>query len=170
MVGGEVDVALDVGGVGGVVSVGSELGVVGYAGLCEAVVGVGPRLDFAGEHLPPYSDELHGLDPGGVVDFTGLVEVEDELGGEDVASVVADDEGAPGCVEGQLEISCDAEAVGDEVGTHGVCGGVDVEEHCGVSVEGSLVDVDVDGVGGFEEERRLDCCTACALGLAVAAV
>ena len=75
VVGCEVDVALDVGGVGGVVSVGAELGVVGYAGFGESVVGVCPRLDVAGEHFPPYADELHWLDPGCILDFTGFVEV-----------------------------------------------------------------------------------------------
>ena len=73
-------------------------------------------------------------------------------------------------MEGELDISGDSEAVGDEVGAHGVCGGVDVEEHGGVSVECCLVDVDVDVVVGFDEEGRLDGCTAGALCLAVAAV
>ncbi len=132
-----------------------QLRVVGDAGLGAVVVGVGPRFFVAGEHLPPYAYKLHGRDPRRVFDFARLVEVEHKLRGEDVAGVVADDEGAPRRVERKLEIGSHAEAVRHEVCAQLLPGGVGVEQHGRVAVEGRLVDVDVEGIGSLEQKRRL---------------
>ena len=51
-------------------------------------------------HLPPHAYILHGLNPRGILQFAGLVEVQYEIRSQDVACIVADHDGAPGCLAG----------------------------------------------------------------------
>ena len=75
----EVNVFLDIFRVCRVSSVARKLAVVGDAGFCPVIVGVGPCLLCAGKHLPPHADEFHRLDPACVLDPAGLVEVQYHL-------------------------------------------------------------------------------------------
>ena len=143
---GEVDVLFHVGRVGGVVSVGLHLGVVRLVQFDRGQVpGVGPG-SVAGDHLPPDADVLRRLNPGGVVELAGLVEVEDELRGQDVARVVADHHRAPGAVAGCLEVALAAVGVGVEPRLEDEGRIVQVEVHTGVVHEGGFVQVDVQAV------------------------
>ena len=149
MLGGEVDVALHVLGVGGVGAVGLGVGVVGFAELHGGeVVGVAPGA-LVGDHVPPYADILRGLNPGGVLYLAGLVEVEGDAGGKDVRSLVADDDGAPGADAGSLKVALVAACVGGEPALEGHGLLVVVEVHGGIVDAGGLVEVDVESVIAF---------------------
>ena len=75
---GKVDVALNVGGIGCMVSVRLKLGIVGYARFGKWGVGIAPRASRAVEHLPPYTYKLHWLNPRRVGYLARLVEVQYE--------------------------------------------------------------------------------------------
>ena len=116
MLGGEVDIPLSIGGGGAMASVGLNLCPVHLVDVrVGQVVGVAP-FALAGDHLPPYAHILAGLDPRGVLDFARVVEVVGDARGQDVAGVVADDDGTPGrCARG-LHVGFHASGVGGEIG------------------------------------------------------
>ena len=138
------------------------------------VVGVVP-VALAYNHLPPHTAVLRGVDPGGVFDLTGLIEVEDEVIREHVARIVADHHCAPWCLTGCLHGSLQTSGIGCQMADEGEglwqrpwrwlgIGGVGVaathkllgevlglgidefEVHRGVILTGCLVDVDVEAV------------------------
>ena len=81
VLGSEVDVLLDVLGVGSVLAVRLHLGVVGLADLhIGKVIGVCPGA-LARDHLPPDSYILNRLDPVGGLVGAGLIEVIGKLRG-----------------------------------------------------------------------------------------
>lgn len=126
MIGSEIDILQHIGGVGGMAAVWGQFVVVGDAGLGAVIVGISPCFLVSDEHLPPYTDELHRADPGGIFEGARFVEVIDELGGEDIAGIIADDECAPRSGERELEITGHAEAVGHEVRGEGEPGSIRV--------------------------------------------
>ena len=104
MLSGEVDVLLDVLGVGSVLAVRLYLGVVGLTDLyIGQVIGVGPGA-LARDHLPPDPYILNRLDPVGRLIGARLVEVVRQLRGEDIACITADDSRTPRGVEGCLDV------------------------------------------------------------------
>ena len=100
----EVNVLLDVLGVGSVLAVRLYLGVVGLTDLyIGQVIGVGPGA-LARDHLPPDPYILNRLDPVGRLIGARLVEVVRQLRGEDIACITADDSRTPRGVEGCLDV------------------------------------------------------------------
>ena len=83
VLGGEVDVALGVRGGG-------------------AVLFAGAPGRFVEVHFPPDADVLAGLDPAGVGELAGLVEIENQVGRDQFARIVADLDRSPGRVMRQL--------------------------------------------------------------------
>ena len=114
--GRKVDEALHISGRGSVATVGLHLGVVGPVEVdAMEVIGVSPGA-LAGDHLPPDAHVLHRLDPGGVLDLAGLIEVIDQLARKDVPRIIADDDRTPGGVEGGLHMPLASLSVWREVG------------------------------------------------------
>ena len=153
--GGKVDVSFHIFGVGRVLAVGLGLGVVGFAEFHRVnVVGVGPAAT-PGNHVPPHAYVFHRLYPRSVGVFARLVEVERHARGKYVASIVADDDGAPRRLAGRLHISFLALSVGSEprLEYHGLV--VEVEAHARIIDECCLVQVDIQAVVGFHHQCRL---------------
>ena len=153
--GGKVDVSLHVGGVGRVFGRSGEFGVVGFAEFHGAHgVGVGP-LSASGDHVPPHANVFHGVNPRGVVDFGGFVEVERDAAGEDVGGFAPHDDGSPGRIGGRLQIALVAARIGGEVAHEGVVLLVVGEVHSGIVHTGGLVEVDIQAVVGAHLQRGL---------------
>ena len=95
------------------------------------------------------------MNPRGVVDFRGLVEVESDAAGEDVGGFAADDDGAPRRVGGGLQIAFVAARIGGEVAHEGVVLLVVGEVHGGIVHAGGLVEVDIQAVVGAHLQRGL---------------
>ena len=92
---GEVDIAFHLLIIGGMPAVGRHLlpvNLVEFDG--GQVVGVVPTA-LTNNHLPPHAAVFHGMNPRGILNLTGFVEVEDEVGGEHIAGIVAHHDGAP---------------------------------------------------------------------------
>ena len=123
VVGGEVDVALGVGG-------------------GRAVLGpTAPGLDLD-VHAPPDADVLAGLDPADVAQRVRRIEVEDQVGVDEPGGAVGDMQGTPGRNEAGAGAHAHAVVPGREVGfQHAVA--LLVEHHRGVVDKRSLVDGDV---------------------------
>ena len=152
---GEVDILLHVLRIGRMHAVGLHLGVVRLIQLHRGQVPrVGPGT-VAGNHLPPDADVLHGLDPGSIFQLARLVEVEDELGGQDVAGIVAHHHRAPGATTRGLQVSLVALRVGCQPGLEHQVLVVQVEVHARVVHQGGLVQVDVKAVVGLQLQGGL---------------
>ena len=94
---------------------GPASGVIRHAELYRRhVARIGP-VALAGDHFPPYAHVFHGLDPRGVVIGARLVEVQDQLRGEDVAGVVRDRHRAPRGMAGRLHVAFPPLCVGRKV-------------------------------------------------------
>jgi len=155
VVGGEVDVSAHVGVVGRVASRGRGLAVIGHSELDRGkLVGVGP-VALTRDHLPPHTDVFGGMYPAGVGELAGLVEVEDEVGGQYLACVVGHHDGAPGALAGRLQPAFHALCVGGEPGAEGHGFVVEVEVHGRIVDQGCLVEVEVEAVVGLEHQRGL---------------
>ena len=127
------------------------------------------------------------MDPRGILDLTGLVEVEDEVVGEHIAGIVGNHHRTPGGLTGCLHTSLQTSGIGGEVthegerlrqgpgrrfgvggisiaATHELLGevlglGVDeFEVHRGIVLTGGLVDVDIQTVGTLHLEGGLHAC------------
>ena len=187
VVGSEVDVAAHLLVVGGVAAVGLQLLPVHliyiYRGQLVGVVPAG----LADNHLPPHTAILRGMYPRRVVECAGLVEVEDEVGGKDVAGVIADHDGAPGAMARRLHAALQTGGIGGEVADEGKrlrqrvvrrlgIGGVDItvafelggesrglgvdqlEVHGGIVDAGGLMDIDIQPVLRLHLQRGLHAC------------
>ena len=153
--GGEVNVALHVGRVGRVCAVGFGVGKVGFAQLHgRKVVGVAPGA-LVGNHVPPYAYIFSGLDPRGILDFARFVQVQRQARSQDVGSLVAHHDGAPGRHAGSLQVAFVAASVGGEPALEGHGLVIVVEVHRGVVDTGSFVQVDVESVGRFHHQGSL---------------
>ena len=155
MLGSKVDIAVHVVIVGSVQPVRLGLGIVKvvelYGGQVESI----RPLALAIDHLPPHADILHGLDPRCVLNLARLVEVQDEVRGQDVAGIVADHHRAPGRRAGSLQVALVALGIGREprLKDHRLI--IEVQVHTRVVYQGCLVDVDVEAVVGLHLERGL---------------
>ena len=153
--GGKVDVSLHIGRVGRVFGRGGEFGVVGFAEFHTAHgVGVGP-LSASGDHVPPHAHVFHGVNPRGVVDFGGFVEVEGDAAGENVGGFSPHDDGSPRRIGGRLQVALVAARIGGEVAHESVVLLVVGEVHGGIVHTGGLVEVDIQAVGGAHLQRGL---------------
>ena len=99
------------------------------------------------DHLPPDTNVFHRLDPTGVFDFTGFVQVENQIGGEDIAGIIADHDGAPRRHAWCLKMSLVALGIGCEPRLKYHVLVVEIEVHARIVDQRSLVDVDVESVG-----------------------
>ncbi len=141
VVGSEVYVAAHIGIVGAVMSVRLCLAVV-ESGKVEILgVGVAP-LALAGNHLPPYTHVLRGMNPACIVQRVGLIEVINQVGSQDVGGRT-NHNGTPGSGERQFNDSLGLGYAGGEPRGKGHGGVVEVEVHCGIIHEGGLMYVDV---------------------------
>ena len=117
------------------------------------LIGVVPRR-LADNHLPPHTAVLRGVNPRGVVERTGLVEVEDEVRGEHVAGVVGNHHRAPRRLAGRLHAALQAGGVGSEVALEFSRAG-QLQVHRGVVDAGRLMDVDVETIVGTHLQGSL---------------
>ena len=152
VVGGEVDVAAHVGVCGSVVAVGLHFGVVDGVEVNVLHLCVTP-LAFAGDHLPPHAHVFSGVNPRSVVVGAGVVEVVDNVGGEDVGGRT-EHYHAPGRGERRGDFGLGHFHAGGEprLECHGSL--VEVEVHGGIVDERGLVYVDVERVGIVAHEQR----------------
>ena len=67
-------------------------------------------------HAPPDADVLHRLDPVGVRDDAGRIEIQSDHGGRELGDFVGDLNRAPRCHERRMAADLDAVGVGCEVG------------------------------------------------------
>ena len=156
VLGGEIDIAEDILGGGAVVAVGRYLAVVGLADLHGGeVVGVRPRLAPV-NHLPPYSDVFHGLNPRCVLYAARLVEVERHAVSKDLLCVGRYLYGSPRALARGLHVALHPLCVGREMGGEDEGGVVEVEVHAGVVDERRLVDSEPHAVVGMQQEGSLD--------------
>ena len=156
VLGREVDITLHVLRIGRMASVGTDVVPVHLVDIdAGQVVGIVPRA-LADDHLPPHATILRGVDPGRVLDLAGLVEVEDQVGGEHVAGVVADHDRTPGRVERHLHVGLVARGVGGEPRLKDHVLVVEVEVHGGIVDQGCLVDVDIQAVLRLHLQGGLD--------------
>ncbi len=152
---GKVDVTAHIFIVRAVTAVGLGGGIVRHAQLDGRVlVGIGP-LALAGDHLPPDAHVLGRVDPGDVLDGAGLVEVQDEAGGEHVRRLLTHHHGTPGALARGLETALHAFGIRSKPGTEGHRGVVQVQVRRGIIQHFGLMDVDVQAVGGLHLESRL---------------
>ena len=148
--GREVDEALHISGRGSVATVGLHLGVVGPVEVdAVEVIGVSPGA-LAGDHLPPDAHVLHRLDPGGVLDLAGVIEVVDQLARKDVPRIIADDDRTPGGVEGGLHMPLASLSVWREVGVEDHSLVVQLQIECREVDQRCLVDIDVEPIVSLE--------------------
>ncbi len=153
--GREVDVALDVGRGSSVPAVRADFReVVGVEMGATQLVGVGPRT-LARNHLPPDAHILAGLDPRGVLDLAGLVEIERQTRSQDVAGVVRHDHRTPGRRAGALHVGLVAVGIGREVRGEDHAAVVEHEVHGRIVDQGRLVEIDVESVVALELQGRL---------------
>ena len=187
VLGGEVDVALHVLVVGLVGAVGLYLTPVDLIEFDRGeVVGVMPGTTSY-DHLPPHAAVLRGMDPGGILQLTGLVQVQDEAVREHVTGIVRYHHRAPGRLTGCLHRTLQTSGVRCEMthkckhlrqgirsglriggiyiaATHQFLGevlGVGIHEfemHRGIVLTGSLMDVDIQAVVALHLERGLHTC------------
>ena len=151
----EVDVPLHVLVVGAVAAAGPASGVIRHAELYRRhVARIGP-VALAGDHFPPYAHVFHGLDPRGVVIGARLVEVQDQLRGEDVAGVVRDRHRAPRGMAGRLHVAFPPLCVGRKVRGEDEIPVVQVEVHARIVDQRRFVDVDVEPVVALHLQGRL---------------
>ena len=107
------------------------------------------------------------MDPGDVLDGAGLVEVEDEAGGQDIGGLLAHHHRAPRALAGRLEPPLDALGVRGEPGAERLRGLVVQEVRGRVVQHFGLVDVDVQAVVGLHLQGGLDAAQGEALGRCV---
>ena len=91
----EIDVSLDVLGIGGMGAVGCGLCVVSNAELYVRLVGIAPSALSGSKHLPPYAYEFLRPYPVGVLNCARLVEVENHTAFQNGRCVVCDDDSPP---------------------------------------------------------------------------
>ena len=155
VLGGKVDVAAHIGIVGTVMAVGLGLRVVQMVELHGGqFVGVRP-LAHAVDHLPPYAYILHGLYPTGVLQLAGLVQIQYQVRGEQVAGIVAHHDGAPGQGAGGLQIAFVALGVGGQPRLKHQVLVVQVQVHARIVHKSGLMDIDIEAIGGLHLQRGL---------------
>ena len=118
--GSEVDIAAHVGVVGTVCAIWRGVFKVGLAQFHRGkIVGVIPGA-LAGNHLPPHTHVLHGMNPRHILQGTRLVEVEDEARGQYIGGFFAYHHGAPRGDAWCLDAAFVAGGVGTQPCTEGV--------------------------------------------------
>jgi len=145
MAGGKIDVAHRIGG-------GRAMGRAELPGLLAQV------------HLPPDPDVLHRPDPGHIAQRVGLVEVEDQVGLDQIAGALADLDGAPWGVERRTALD-----LGEAAAARGQCGPEPAalaagEVHARIIHQRRFVDGQVQAIGGAQGDRRLRLAT-CSSGV-----
>ena len=135
MGGREVDVALGVGGGGGMPGAG------------------GPTL-LVEVHRPPHADVLGRMHPAHVAQHIGFVEVEDQVGLDQPARAVGDLQGAPGRIERKGAPHLPAFRGRRELRTQALAFGA-AQPHAGVIDQRRLVDGHVQAVAAAQGERRV---------------
>ena len=120
MVGGKVDITAHIGIVGRMTSRRTGTAIVGlsqfYRGI---VIGIVP-IALARNHFPPHANVLGGMDPTGILDFAGLIQIKNETRSEHLARIIGDENRAPGSVARRLQIAFHALGIGSKVGNEGV--------------------------------------------------
>ena len=117
---GKVDITAHIGIVGTVGAVRSGVNVVGLTELHRReVVGVAPSA-LAGNHLPPHTHVLHGVDPGDILQSAWFVEVENEAGSEYIGGLLAHHDGAPRGMARGLDTAFVASSIRTQPRTEGV--------------------------------------------------
>ena len=96
MGGGEVDIFLHMGGIGGVMTIGFQFGIIRNAGLGLVEITICPGLSFACEHFPPHADEFHRTNPGGIFILARFVQIINQLRSKNVTGIIANNNGTPG--------------------------------------------------------------------------
>ena len=95
-------------------AIGLEIAVVGLSQLHRGdFIGVMPCA-LASNEFPPHTHIFHGLDPRCILDLAGLVQVENQARGQDIARVIDKHDGAPRGLAWGLHVAFIALGIGRE--------------------------------------------------------
>ena len=118
------------------------------------IMGIGP-LPLTGNHLPPYTHVLHRMNPGGILDLARLIEVENQVGRQNLAGIICNDHGTPRALERSLHVSLHSLGIrGKPRGKgHGLV--IQIQVHGWIIHQSSLMQIDVDTIISLQLERGL---------------
>ena len=105
MGGGKVDIFLHMGGIGGVMTIGFQFGIIRNAGFGLVEITICPGFSFACEHFPPHADEFHRTNPGGIFILARFVQIINQLRSKNVTGIIANNNGTPRRQHGQLQVT-----------------------------------------------------------------
>ena len=155
--GRKVDVFLHVRRIGSMMSVRLQLSIICLSDYNILRIGISPCRASSREILPPYADILDRLDPRSILQFTRLIQVDNQVRSQNVTSIVAHYNRTPRTGTSCLDISFCTVLVRSQVCTHQVIFRIQVQVHGRIVDQRSLVNVDVQSVVRLQHQRSLHC-------------
>ena len=151
---GKVDIAFDILRMRAVAWIPLRMGIIAlpYRHGAE-ILGIMP-VSAAGNHFPPDTDVLDGMDPGDVVVGAGLVEVEHQAALEKFRRGTRDLDGPPRGRTRGLEMTFPPFRIGRQEGLQGLSG--DFQMHAGIVLQGGFMQGDIVPGLVFQQQGGLD--------------
>ena len=147
--GSEIDIASHVFVCGSMMSVRLHFGVIDVVELHRRQLICIRPLALAIDHLPPYAHKLCRMNPRGIFNFAGFVEVQDKIRCQNLTCIVAYHDGTPRALAWCLHTSLVTTGIGCEPAFERQRCRVQVKVHATVINEGGLVKVYIQSVGCF---------------------
>jgi len=156
--GRKVYVSLHILIIGAMTSVGFCFGIVRFAQLNgRKIVRICP-CTLTSNHFPPYAYILHRFNPGNIFISARLIQIQSQLGSEDIARIVTYNHRTPRRLAGSLHITFITYRIGCQPRFKNQVLIIQVQVHARVVYQSGFVQIDIQAVSRFHLKRSLYAC------------
>ena len=118
-------------------------------------VGIGPCRTSTRKIFPPYTDVFSRLYPWSILDFTRLIQIQNQVGSQYIAGIVAHNNRTPRCYTSSLNVSLVPILIGRQMCTHKISFCIQVQMHSRIVYQCSLMNINIQSVIRLQHQRSL---------------
>ena len=158
ILGCKVDISLHIFSVGRVFTIARQFRIIGFTQLhTRNGISISP-LATTGNHVPPYTNIFHGMNPRSIFNFGRFVEIQGDAARKNIGSLTSHNHGAPRRHGWCLEITFIATCIGSEMTHEGVVIFLIGEVHRGIISTSSLMNIEIKAIVSAHLQSRLHSC------------
>ena len=155
MFGCKVDVFFHMSCIGSMMSVRFQLLVISLSNHDILRIGIGPCRASSREVFPPHTNVFSRLYPGSIFYLTRLIQIQNQVGSQNVASIVAHNNRTPRSHTPSLNVSLISILIGRQVCTHKVSLCIQVQMHGRIIYQCCFMNIDIQSVIRLQHKRSL---------------
>ena len=118
-------------------------------------VSIGPCRTSTREIFPPYTDVFSRLYPGSILYLTRLIQIQNQVGSQYIAGIVAHNNRTPRSYTSSLNVSLVPILIRRQVCTHKVSSCIQIQMHGRIVYQCSLMNINIQSVVRLHHQRSL---------------